>query len=182
MAEADRAAQSLQLPQSPLSLPPLRRIVTGHDANGVAKVLLDAVPTNRKIAPTGNVSTLVWSTDECPSDIAVGEAIEDYGARILGTAPPPHGTRFAVIDFAPHTTGAVHRTNSLDYVICLFGEIEMQMDDSVVTMKAGDVMVQRGTNHGWNNRSDRTARLAFVLMDAKPIGVGHALAGGQNAK
>ncbi len=164
------------------TLPPLRRIVTGHDAGGVAKVLLDGVPTNRKIAPTGNVSTLIWSSDECPADIAVGEGIEDCGARILGTAPPARGTRFAVIDFAPHTTGAVHRTESLDYVICLSGEVEMQMDESTVTMKAGDVMVQRGTNHGWSNRSDRTARLAFVLMDAKPIGIGHAVSGSSNAR
>lgn len=164
------------------TLPPLRRVVTGHDADGVAKVLLDSTPTNRKIAPTGNVSTLIWSTDECPADIAVGENIEDYGARILGTAPPAHGTRFAVIDFAPHTTGAVHRTESLDYVIVLAGEIEMQMDNSVVKMKAGDVMVQRGTNHGWSNRTDKTARLAFVLMDAKPIGIGHAVSGNTNAR
>lgn len=164
------------------TLSPLRRIVTGHDADGVAKVLLDGAPTNRKIAPTGNVSTLIWSTDECPADIAVGESIEDYGARILGTAPPANGTRFAVIDFAPHTTGAVHRTDSLDYVICLSGEIEMQMDKSVVKMKAGDVMVQRGTNHGWSNHSDKTARLAFVLMDAKPIGIGHAVSGNTNAR
>jgi quercetin dioxygenase-like cupin family protein len=163
-------------------LPPLRRIVTGHDAKGVAKVLLDGMPDNRKFSPTGNVSTLIWSTAECPADIAVGEDVEDYGSRILGTAPPAHGTRFAVIDFPAHSAGAVHRTDSLDYVIVLWGEIDMQMDRSVVTMKAGDVMVQRGTNHGWTNRTDRTARLAFVLMDAKPIGIGHAVSGGHNAR
>jgi quercetin dioxygenase-like cupin family protein len=174
MAEADGTSAG--------TLPPLRRIVTGHDAGGVAKVLLDGVPTNRKFAPTGNVSTLIWSSDQCPADIAVGDGIEDYGARILGTAPPAHGTRFAVIDFAPHTTGAVHRTESLDFVICLSGEIEMQMDNSAVTMRAGDVVVQRGTNHGWSNRTNRTARLAFVLMDAKPIGIGHAVSGSSNAR
>jgi quercetin dioxygenase-like cupin family protein len=164
------------------SLPPLRRIVTGHDANGVTQVLFDGVPTNSKVAPTGNVSTLIWSTDECPADIAVGDKIEDYGARILGTAPPKRGTRFAVIDFAPHSEGAIHRTESLDYIICLAGEVEMQMDRSVVKMKAGDVMVQRGTHHGWHNRTDTTARLAFVLMDAKPIGIGNAVSGSSNAK
>ena len=71
---------------------------------------------------------------------------------------------------------------SLDYVICLSGEVEMQMDNSAVTMKAGDVMVQRGTHHGWSNRTDRTARLAFVLMDAKPVGIGHAVSGSSNAR
>jgi quercetin dioxygenase-like cupin family protein len=164
------------------TLPALRRIVTGHDSNGIAKVLLDGPPTNHKTSPTGNVSTLIWSTDECPADIAVGEGVEDFGARILGTAPPARGTRFAVIDFAPHSTGSVHRTDSLDYVIVLSGEIEMQLDQSVVTMQAGDVMVQRGTNHGWTNRTDRTARLAFVLMDAKPIGIGHAVSGSHNVR
>jgi quercetin dioxygenase-like cupin family protein len=174
MSETERSAVN--------TLPALRRIVTGHDAEGVAKVLLDDTPTNRKISPTGNVSTLMWSTDACPADIAIGESIEDFGARILGTAPPAQGTRFAVIDFAPHTTGSVHRTDSLDYVICLAGEIEMQMDRSAVTMRAGDVMVQRGTNHGWSNRTDRTARLAFVLMDARPIGIGQAVSGSHNAR
>ena len=163
-------------------LPPLRRVVTGHDAEGVAKVLLDGMPANRKFSPTGNVSTLIWSTDECPADISIGETGEDYGARILGTVPPSHGTRFAVIDFAPNSTGSVHRTESLDYIIVLSGEVDMQMDRSVVTLKAGDVMVQRGTNHGWTNRTDRTARVAFVLMDAKPIGIGHAVAAGQNVR
>jgi len=57
----------------------------------------------------------------------------------------------------------------------------MQMDRSVVSMKAGDVMIQRGTNHGWINRTDQTARLAFVLMDAKPLGIGHAVSGARNA-
>jgi len=169
-------------PETPANeLPPLRRIVTGHDSGNVAKVLKDGAPDNRKFSLTGAVSTLIWSTDECPADIAAGEDIEDYGARILGTAPPARGTRFAIIDFPPHSTGSVHRTESLDYVIVLAGEIEMQMDRSVVSMKAGDVMIQRGTNHGWINRTDQTARLAFVLMDAKPLGIGHAVSGARNA-
>jgi quercetin dioxygenase-like cupin family protein len=164
------------------TLPPLRRVVTGHDADGVAKVILDGKPTNAKFSPTGNVSTLIWSSDESPADIAIGEQAEDYGARILGTAPPAHGTRFAIIDFAPHTSGHVHRTESLDYVLVLAGEIEMQLDQSTVTMKAGDVMVQRGTNHGWTNKTDSTARVAFVLMDAKPLGIGQPVAGTSNAR
>ena len=88
-------------------LAPLRRIVTGHDADGTAKVLLAGAPTNRMFSPTGAVSTLIWSTDECPADIATGEHVEDYGARVLGTAPPSHGTRFAIIDFPPRSTGSV---------------------------------------------------------------------------
>jgi uncharacterized cupin superfamily protein len=67
----------------------------------------------------------------------------------------------------------MHRTETLDYVLVMSGEIEMVMDDSTVTLKAGDVMIQRGTNHGWFNRGTETARIAFVLVDAQPLGIGH---------
>jgi uncharacterized cupin superfamily protein len=62
------------------------------------------------------------------------------------------------------------------------GEIEMDMDDSTVKLKAGDVMVQRGTNHAWANRSGRRARVAFVLIDAKPLGIGHPVVGAASAR
>jgi uncharacterized cupin superfamily protein len=61
-------------------------------------------------------------------------------------------------------------------VICLEGEIEMDMDDSSVKLKAGDILVQRGTNHTWMNRGTVRARIAVVLVDAKPLGIGKALA------
>ena len=104
------------------------------------------------------------------------------GARILGTAPPPKGTRFAVIDFPPGNTAHMHRTETIDYVIVLEGEIEMDMDQSTVRLKAGDVMVQRGTNHAWANRSSARARVAFVLIDAEPLGIGQPVQGRANAR
>jgi uncharacterized cupin superfamily protein len=64
----------------------------------------------------------------------------------------------------------------------LEGEIEMDMDDSTVKMKAGDVMVQRGTNHAWANRSNQRARVAFVLIDAVPLGLGQPITGAVNAR
>ena len=67
----------------------------------------------------------------------------------------------------------MHRTRSIDYALVLEGEIDMDMDDSTVTLRAGDVMVQRGTNHAWVNRSKARARLSIVLVDAKPLGIGH---------
>ncbi len=161
--------------------PPLRRVVTGHDANKVAKVLMDGAPTNEKRGAAGNVSTLIWCTDSSPADIAIGEAAEDMGARKLGTAPPPHGTRVTVIDFPPGNAPSMHRTETIDYVFVLAGEIDMDMDDSTVTLKQGDVMVQRGTNHSWVNRSHKPARLGFVLCDGKPLGIGHAVHGGASA-
>ncbi len=162
--------------------PPIRRIVTGHDSNNVAKVLIDAPASNAKYPAPGTVSTLIWSTDSCPAKIPVGTDIEDMGARILGTAPPARGTRFAVIDFPPGNTPHTHRTETIDYVIVLEGEIEMDMDDSIIKMKAGDVMVQRATNHAWANRSKARARVAFVLMDAEQLGIGKPVMGTTNAR
>ena len=162
--------------------PPIRRVVTGHDARHVAKVLMDAAATNWKSSSPGTVSTLIWSTDRTPADIAIGENVEDLGARIIGTAPPANGSRFAVIDFPPGNEPRMHRTETIDYVIVLEGEIEMDMDDSTAKLKAGDVMVQRGTNHAWANRSDKRARVAFVLIDAMPLGIGHPVTGAANAR
>src|ERR1700731_964479 len=72
--------------------PPPRRVGPGHDTHAVAKVLMDGPATNRKSSSPGTVSTLIWSTDGAPADIAIGETIEDLGTRILGTAPPANGT------------------------------------------------------------------------------------------
>jgi hypothetical protein len=99
--------------------PPIRRFVTGHDADHVAKVLMQGPAANAKYPSPGTVSTLIWSTDRTPADIAVGEEIEDLGARIVGTAPPANGTRFAVIDFPPGNQPRMHRTETIDYVIVL---------------------------------------------------------------
>jgi len=162
--------------------PPIRRIVTGHDASNVAKVITDGPATNWKSGSPGTVSTLIWSTDSTPADISLGETIEDLGARMLGTAPPPNGTRFAVIDFPPGNSGRMHRTETVDYVIVIAGEIDMDMDNSTVRLKAGDVMVQRGTHHAWVNRGTERARLAFVLIDAAPLGIGHPVAGGASPR
>jgi naringenin degradation protein FdeH len=162
--------------------PPICRFVTGHDLGKVAKVIMQGPATNAKYPSAGTVSTLIWSTDRTPADIAIGENVEDLGARIIGTAPPANGSRFAVIDFPPGNEPRMHRTETIDYVIVLEGEIEMDMDQSTVKLKAGDVMVQRGTNHAWANRSDKRARVAFVLIDAKPLGIGHPITGATNAR
>lgn len=157
------------------SYPPIRRVVTGHRADHIAKVIQDGSATNRKYPGPGTVSTLIWCTDSTPADIGIGENVEDLGQRILGSPPPTNGSRFAVIDFPPGNTGIMHRTETIDYVIVMAGEVDMDMDDSTVTLRAGDVMVQRGTNHAWVNRGSEAARVAFVLIDAKPLGIGHPL-------
>ncbi|HXF52737.1 MAG TPA: cupin domain-containing protein [Hyphomicrobiaceae bacterium] len=151
---------------------PVRRVVTGHDERHVAKVIRDDFAENRRSSRPEVTSTLIWSSDEMPADIRIGAAVEDMGARKLPTQPPPNGSRFIVMEFLPGASGQMHRTDTLDYISVLEGEIEMDMDDTTVRLKAGDVMVQRGTNHAWKNRSTRKARLAIVLLDAKPLGIG----------
>jgi quercetin dioxygenase-like cupin family protein len=142
----------------------LRRIVTGH-RDGKAVVWKDDTPGNATSRVPGLESALVWSTDSTPADYSRDE---DMGERKLGIQPPPGGTRFSVLEIQPGNAAYMHRTDSIDYVICLAGEIEMDMDSgSTVKMSAGDVMVQRGTNHSWVNRSKAPCRLAVVLVDAK---------------
>ncbi len=145
---------------------PIRRIVTGHDAAGKAVVTIDGPATNHKWSGNGPVSTLMWSTDETPAEVW---SDEDYGARIIGTQPPSMGSRFCVIEFPPATPGRMHRTDTVDYVVCMAGGIDMEMDNGlVVHMNRGDTMVQQGTNHAWINRGTEMARVAFVLIDGKP--------------
>src|SRR5258706_139402 len=135
--------------------PRIGGIVTGHDEGTVARVVQDGRATTAKHRAAGIVSTLIWCTDRMPADISIGEKPEDMGARIVGTPPPPNGTRFAVIDFPPGNAAIMHRTETIDYVIMLEGELDMDMDNSTVKFKAGDVMVQRGTNHAWVNRGEK---------------------------
>jgi quercetin dioxygenase-like cupin family protein len=162
--------------------PPIRRVVTGHDNNSVAKAIMDGEASNHRGGASGAQSTLIWITEGAPAEMPVGEQVEDLGARILGTPPPANGTRFAVITFPPGNPGRMHRTETIDYVIVMQGELDMDMDDSTVKLKAGDVMVQRGTNHAWVNRGKEVARAAFVLIDAKPLGIGHPIVRGESAR
>jgi quercetin dioxygenase-like cupin family protein len=156
----------------------VRRIVTGHDETGKAIVLIDGEPANLRRSPSGNTSTLMWCTDQMPVDIGIGTEPEDMGARVIGTPPPVNGTRFTVNEILPGGAAVMHRTETLDYVIVISGEIEMDLDDSTVKLSAGDVMIQRGTNHAWINRTSKPARVAFVLVDAVPLGIGHPVVRG----
>ena len=151
--------------------PPVRRIVTGHDAAGVAKVLWDE-SLDQPIVGKSGMSTPLWSTAQTPAEIAIGEDIRDPRTLPHDTPPPENGTRLLVMDYEPGKSGTMHRTETIDYVFVMDGEIDMDMDDSTVHLKAGDIMVQRGTNHAWCNRSTANARIAFVLVDAVPLGIG----------
>src|SRR5258708_33230844 len=90
-------------------LPPIRRVVTGHDKNNVAKAIMDGPATNAKGGASGATSTLIWSTDSNPADCSVGEHVEDLGARIIGTPPPENGSRLPAITPPPPAPGRGHR-------------------------------------------------------------------------
>jgi len=147
-------------------VPKFRRIVTGHGADDKTVVLSDGDATNHKFPSDKITSTLMWSTDRAPTQL-YGD--EDEGNRILGSSPPPNGSRFTMMEFQPGNGAHMHRTDTVDYVICIAGQIDMFLDDAqFVTLHAGDVLIQRGTYHAWANRSDRPCRLAVVLLDASP--------------
>lgn len=161
--------------ESKPSVAAIRRVVTGHDKNNVAKALLDGAPANVKYPAPGIVSTTLWTTSETPAQIKPGEAIEDMGNREIPLPPVANGSRFAIVDFLPGCAAFMHRTETIDYVIILAGELDMDMDNSTVKVKAGDVLVQRGTNHAWVNRGSVPARIAIVLIDGQTLGIGKAM-------
>jgi quercetin dioxygenase-like cupin family protein len=168
-----------------------RRVVTGHDETGKAVVLMDSAAPNVRRRNAGLVSTLLWTTRETPVDMSG----RDDRAQLTGVAPPPGGSVLRIVDFPPIATVDLstldhdaqvkemgiadfqspgharhpftHRTPTLDYAIVLEGEIDMLLDDSEVHLAAGDIVVQQGTNHAWVNNSDKTCRIAFVLIDAQ---------------
>jgi len=174
------------------TLPTIRRIVTGDDAQGRSRIVEDA-PANavRTVAERpGYRSVNLWRTVGMPMPIGAPDDIEQH----KGILPPKGGTILRIIDFPPEPddpadrerrikatfTGmykdathdgrkhpGMHLTDTVDYAIVLEGEIWSVMDEGETLMKAGDVLIQRGTNHAWANRSRKTARICFVPMDGK---------------
>ena len=146
----------------------IRRVVTTHDGNGKAVVAIDEISRDVVSFRPGASVTNVWSTAGFPVD-NTGTA---DGARDITGTTRDGGTVFRVIEFAPGVAPRNHRTNSIDYAVVLSGEIDMEMDGTIVTLRAGDVLVQRGTIHDWINRSQAPCVIAFVLIDARPVELG----------
>ena len=170
----------------------IRRVVTGHNKDGVATVIMDGTANcilNRPNRP-GVTLTNLWQNTQMP---AVMECHDDPVDGPLVLHPPKNGSVFRIVQFDPENSeelasldgkaafaemgagtsiveGArhpfMHRTDSVDYAVVMTGQIYMMLDEDEYLLKAGDVVVQQGTNHAWSNRGSEPCQIAFILTDA----------------
>jgi mannose-6-phosphate isomerase-like protein (cupin superfamily) len=169
----------------------IRRVVVTLDANDRSTTLADGQVTINVGPSGGDGSVNLWQTTSSPP----GFSFKDDAAKPSEIKPPDYGTSFTVIEYAPLKPGdeaklppdfmmkiigdnapargvpvsnpLMHRTRSVDYGIVMSGEIDMMLDNKVVHLKAGDVVVQQATNHAWLNHGTEPCRIIFVLMDSK---------------
>ena len=162
---------------------PVRRIVTGENAAGRSIFVSDGPTPNHTTDPGSPPAQVVWVTGAAKADGPdPAPAGHPFGFH------SPGGSQLRIVDFPPDEqydqrtlarfldehgvrdgSGArhfwFHKTPSLDYAIVLEGEIYALMDEGETLMRAGDVLIQRATNHSWSNRSGKPCRMAFVLLD-----------------
>jgi mannose-6-phosphate isomerase-like protein (cupin superfamily) len=171
----------------------VRRVLTGHDAEGRSTIIADGFAANMKEMPAGSglAVTELWETS-VPADNA---GRQDAGNRNVRLEPPQNGTLFRIVEFPPDSqwqnrpdardwakaldaTHApdrsssdpmMHKTNTVDYIVVLKGEIYAILDKGETLLKPGDVFIQRGTNHSWSVRGNEPCIVAVVLVDAKPL-------------
>lgn len=172
---------------------PVRRVVTGHNEAGEAIILLDgpAPFLFQSEHRPGFWSNDIWRTTESPAVIESQPDEPTLGPRRqlpsahgsvlrINHIPPESGAlsaadiagEFARMGNSTASTHAhsgrhpmMHRTQTLDYAIILSGEIYLVLDQDETLLRAGDVVVQCGTNHAWSNRSSAPCVLAFILLD-----------------
>jgi quercetin dioxygenase-like cupin family protein len=150
----------------------MRRIITGHDAEGRSLIAADEDVPAVGLAEDADRTDVrffqLWATHQMPVDLSdddLARQREGSMTTILGTG---EGSVFRIGVLDPGARSPMHRTESLDYGICLEGECDMELDGGdVVTLRAGDVVIQRGTNHVWHNRSDAPCRFAWILLDSQ---------------
>ena len=170
----------------------VRRIVTAVNEAGRSYILSDTLLPTVDPPPGGPVRTGLWLTDSAPASNAGAHDPAPDGV-IFRTPPPDRGgTVIRIADIPPESVRAYdpedlarrgckttpdrsarhhgfHATDTVDYAICLEGEIWAVLDEDETLMRPGDVLIQRGTYHAWSNRSDAYARMAFILIDAEPL-------------
>jgi quercetin dioxygenase-like cupin family protein len=145
-----------------------RRVVTGHDEQGRAKVIIDETVSNISSPRPGAQYGTVWITEDFPIS---NDGDADPSGKTIGTTVP-NGSVFRVISFGPGVAPRNHRTDSIDYAVVMSGEIDMELDVGSVHLKAGDVLVQRGTIHNWINKGKEPCVIAVVLISSKPVTAG----------
>ena len=143
----------------------IRRVVTGHDGQGHARVLIDETVKNVAAQRPGALYSVIWSTEGFP--VSNDGDVDPSGNKIGTTIP--EGTVFRIVSFGPGVAPRNHRTDSIDYAVVMSGEIDMDLDGTIVHLKAGDVLVQRGTIHNWINKGTKPCVIAFTLVSAKSV-------------
>ena len=146
----------------------IRRVVTGHDANGRAVVKIDEIAKNITSSRPQQSAVVIWTTEGFPVN---NDDDADTSTRKVGTTLA-NGCVFRVVEFGPGVSPRNHRTDSIDFAVVMKGEIDMELDGTSVHLKAGDVLVQRGTIHNWVNKGTEPCWIAFALVDARPVTVG----------
>jgi quercetin dioxygenase-like cupin family protein len=169
----------------------VRRIVTANRDDGRSYIESDTLLPQAIVAPEEPVRVGLWLTDRAPASTTTPDPVPD---GVILRTPPAHrgGSVIRVVDFQPdrlrgHLSAAdlvqrgatvtpersarhpgFHQTDTVDYAVCLEGEIWAMLDEGETLMRPGDVLIQRGTFHAWSNRSDRVCRMLFILIDAEP--------------
>jgi quercetin dioxygenase-like cupin family protein len=166
-------------------------VVTGHTPDGRSTIISDepAPQVTPGVRPDGG-STVLWVTDRSPASNSGNEDAAPGGIR--NPVPPPWrgGTILRVVDFLPASRATpsaaalmglrhapertarhpgFHQTDTVDYAVVLEGEVWAVLDEAETLLKPGDVLIQRGTYHAWDNRSDQVCRILFALVDAEPL-------------
>jgi quercetin dioxygenase-like cupin family protein len=148
-----------------MSSPAPRRVVTGHANDGRSVVLGDGPAPVVHDVGGGATFFEIWSTDATPAPIAPAEP--EPTERPLAVSPPADGTLVRVVVQEPGAVTPMHRTRTIDYGVVLEGATWLVLDDSEVELRAGDVVVQRGTDHRWENRGTVACRIVFVGVDGR---------------
>jgi len=146
----------------------VRRVVTGHDDQGRASVLIDETVKNVASQRPGALYSVIWSSEGFPVN---NDGDADPSGKKIGTTISD-GTVFRIVSFGPGVAPRNHRTDSIDYAVIMSGEIDMELDVGKVHLKAGDVLVQRGTIHNWVNTGSEPCVIAFTLVAAKSVTAG----------
>jgi len=149
--------------------PTIPRFLTTHDQSGRARFAPDRHLGFREVDGGDARFSLVWTTDRSPAD----NADETDGADRAVSLALKGGSVLRVVDIRPGARSPMHRTVSIDYGIVLEGEIVLELDSGEErTVPQGGIVIQRGTNHAWVNRTENWVRIVFVLLDAEPLVIG----------